>query len=260
MNLKKIQGKKLSPEQFFYLIEYLYDNTDKNNKEKEDEIIKKMKIFLLYDRYNNIMKYLFNDFLIATENILKLSINEIIINFPTINELYEFKVLVDDLISKEFELKDYINYKDNFINYSKKCAKIKRIRRNIFIPPGWFGIGMKYETIKDDEWVDLLLGIGENLPPNEFREMLDNIINRFIKEKSQDDKINKSIESKSYFSDQIKNIEINSGYISLYDIKYRIIFMVKIKNDLLFNLNNINLFNLNKDNIKIQTIFLKKII
>ena len=119
---------------------------------------------------------------------------------------------------------------------------------------------MKYETIKDDEWVDLFLGIGENLPSNEFREKLENIINRFIKEKSQDDKINKSIESKSYFSDQIKNIEINSGYISLYDIKYRIIFMVKIENDLLFNLNNINLFNLNKDNIKIQTIFLKKII
>jgi hypothetical protein len=263
-NQNKVNKKeKLSHEQFFYLIEYLYDNTGKNNKEIEDEIIRNMKNFLVYERYNNIMKYLFNDFLVTTENILKLSINEIIINFPSLYELYEFKILLDDLISKELGLKDYINYKGNFINVSKNCLKIKGNRISIFIPSGWFGIGIQYTTIKDNEWVDALLGIGENLPSNEFREILESIIiNRLIKEKEkyQDEKNNKSIENKVHFSTQIGIIENYSGYISFYDSKYRIVFLVKIKKSLLKNLENISLFNLSKDNMIIQTIILKKII
>jgi hypothetical protein len=222
-----------------------------------------MKNFLVYERYNNIMKYLFNDFLVTTENILKLSINEIIINFPSLYELYEFKILLDDLISKELGLKDYINYKGNFINVSKNCLKIKGNRISIFIPSGWFGIGIQYTTIKDNEWVDALLGIGENLPSNEFREILESIIiNRLIKEKEkyQDEKNNKSIENKVHFSTQIGIIENYSGYISFYDSKYRIVFLVKIKKSLLKNLENISLFNLSKDNMIIQTIILKKII
>lgn len=261
-NQKKVNKReKLSYEQFFYLIEYLYDNTDKNNKEKEFEIIRKMKNFLIYERNNNIMKYLFNDFLITTESILKLSIDEIIINFPTLNELYEYKILVDGLISKELGLKDYIDYRHNFINAPKNCLKVKGIKMNIFIPFGWLGIGMKYETIKDDQWVDAILGIGENLSPNEVREILEkNIINGLIKEKNQDEKNNKSIESKAYFSTQIKTIEAHSGSISFYGSKYRIAFMVKIKKSMLKNVDNINLCNLSKENIKIQTILLKKII
>jgi [FeFe] hydrogenase H-cluster maturation GTPase HydF len=55
-------------------------------------------------------------------------------------------------------------------------------------------------------------------------------------------------------------IENYSGYISFYDSKYRIVFLVKIKKSLLKNLENISLFNLSKDNMIIQTIILKKII
>ena len=102
--------EKLSYEQFFYMIEYLYDNTDKNFGEKEDEIIRKMKNHLIYEPFNYTMKYLFNDFLITTEKILNLSINEMIMNFPDLNELYEYKVIVDDLIIKELGLKEYMDY------------------------------------------------------------------------------------------------------------------------------------------------------
>ena len=87
-----------------------------------------------------------------------------------------------------------------------------------------------------------------------------NIINGLIKEKNQDEKNNKSIESKAYFSTQIKTIEAHSGSISFYGSKYRIAFMVKIKKSMLKNVDNINLCNLSKENIKIQTILLKKII
>jgi hypothetical protein len=258
---KKVNKReKLSYEQIFYMIEYLYDNKDKNNKEKEDEIIRIMKNILKYEKSKNIMKYLFNDFLITTENILKLSINEIIINFPTLNELYEFKILVDDFASKELGLKDFIDYKYNFINAPKNIYKIKGIRMHIFIPFGWFGIGVKYETIEDDEWVDALLGIGENLPLNEVMEILENnIINGLIKHNNQEDKNNKSIGSKVYFSSQIRDIETHSGCISFYGSKYRIVFIVKIKKNMLKNVDNINLCNLSKENVKIQTILLKKI-
>lgn len=257
---KVYKREKLSYEQFSYMIEYLYDNTDKNIREKEDEIIRKMKYYLMYEPFNYTMKYLFNDFLITTEKILKLSINEMIINYHDLNELYEYKIIVDDLIIKELGLKEYMNYKGNFINAPKDCLKIKGIRMHIFIPSGWVGIGIKYEPCKDKEWTDSLLGIGENLSSNEVRQILTKIIiNVFIKEQNQNNKMNESIECKAYFNTKINIIETHSGFITFYDSKYRIVFMVKIKKSLLTNSDNISLCNLSKENMKIQTILLKKI-
>ena len=257
---KVYKREKLSYEQFSYMIEYLYDNTDKNIREKEDEIIRKMKYYLMYEPFNYTMKYLFNDFLITTEKILKLSINEMIINYHDLNELYEYKIIVDDLIIKELGLKEYMNYKGNFINAPKDCLKIKGIRMRIFIPSGWVGIGIKYEPCKDKEWTDSLLGIGENLSSNEVRQILTKIIiNVFIKEQNQDSKMNESIECKAYFNTKINIIETHSGFITFYDSKYRIVFMVKIKKNLLIKSDNISLCELSKDNMKFQTILFKKI-
>ena len=259
-NQKKVKREKLSYEEFSYMIEYLYDNTDKNLREKEDEIIRKMKNHLIYEPFNYTMKYLFNDFLITTEKILNLSINEMIMNFPDLNELYEYKVIVDDLIIKELGLKEYMDYQGNFINASKDCLKIKGIRMHIFIPSGWVGIGIKYEPCKDNEWTDSLLGIGENLSSNEVKKILTKIIiNDFIKEQNQNSKMNESIEYKAYFNTKINIIETHSGFITFYDSKYRIVFMVKIKKNLLINSDNISLCNISKDNMKIQTILFKKI-
>ena len=262
---KNHKREKLTLEQIYYLIEYLYDN-NKSNKEMEEKIIKKMENFLMHQKNSYFMKYVYNDFLITTERFLKLSINEIVLNFPNSSELYEYKILIDDFIIKKLGLEYYIDCKYNIINASTTCMRIKRDGMNILLPSGWNAFGMKFKVDTDEEWEDMLLGFGENLSQKELMECLKNsMVNRLIKIENQSEKdlskneYNKLMESKIYFDKRISIVEAHSGIISFYENNYRILLMVKIKKKLLELPVNINLQNLSKDIIRIQSILLKKI-
>ena len=242
-NKKKKENLSLS--EYTYLFECLSKKDTKRNNLTEKEIIRKMKTSLENFKY---LKYLFLDFLITTKIFFELPLKEIIYEFPSLSELYPFKILIEDLIINELQLKDYIDIRGNLIMIEKQTIKLKGKKEYLLPPSGWVGVGIKIneENINDNEWINTYISFGKNLSSNELKELLKEIIkNGFNRDKIQLKDI--------YLNLSFSKILVNSGIISFYNKNFRVVLMAKIK----LNDGNFDIFDNN--NIRIYSLLLKRI-
>ena len=246
----KINKKKLSlnKNEFTYMIDCISNKNTKRDKNLEDEIINAIK-YKLESHYVITLKDFLIDFLITTERFTKLSLLEIICNFPKYKELielYEFKI-IKDTICKECEIEDYIDNRGNIILTGREY-KIVGKDKYCFIPSGWVAIGIKDDG-NNEEWTRGFCPLGENLESKEIKEKLKNIIiNGFEKEELQK---NKSSISSKILSNRF-------GIIILNNLKFGIMLMIKINNELLKKRKQKGI-ELNNHDIKPIAILLKKI-
>ena len=250
----KRKRENLSYLEYTYLIEILSLKVKKRNNSIEEEIIRKMKTFYVD---NHFLKYLFFDFLITTETFFNLTLKEIIFEFPSLNELYLFKILIDDLIIKELGLKDYIDNNGNILIIGKKTYKFQGNKKYLLPPSGWAGVGIKIdkECNNDDEWSNFYLAFGKNLSSNDMKEKLKELIkNGFKKDELKNGLNDHIIKISKYFN----KIEVELGTISFYNKIFKIALMVKIKKETLKKLGGSNFALLNNDNLKIYSLLLKK--
>ena len=246
-----------------YLIKSLKEKNFKRKNLIEDIIIKKLRNNILMGPEPSI-KYLFTDFFITTEKFSKISLKEIIYDYPRVYELYYFKILIDDLLYKECQIQNFIDYRGNYITRTKgyMLRKFKDIRpRN-----GWIGIGIKIDEkcIDNDEWANAFYAIGKSMSSDEIKKNLikylkDGLDNETIRDEFKDNNKEDIIKNGDIkFLDQdIKKIENNCGIISFNKVSYRIALMVKIKSTKLKESENINIFK--NEDIKIDTILLKRL-
>ena len=135
----------------------------------EEGIIHSIKYILEY-HYSTTIKDFLMDFLITTKNFTKLSLLEIICNFPKYKELielYEFKIIFDSFC-KECKIEDYIDNKGNII-LTGRDYKIIGKDKYCLIPSGWVGIGIKNDDNNED-WTRGFYPIEENLASKEIKE------------------------------------------------------------------------------------------
>ena len=245
------------------MLKCLNERNFKRNNYAEETIIKKLRNNLLTDPDSSI-KYLFIDFFITTEKFSKLSLEEMIFDYPGVYGLYYFKILIDDLLCNECKIQDFIDYRGNFISRTKgyKLRKFKDIR------PGnnWLGIGIKMDEkyIDNNEWTFAFYAFGNNMSSDEIKKNLINILKNGldnVKIRAELNVINKKDINKTGFikllDKNIKNIENNCGIISLKKFSYRIALIVKIKSEKLKVLENIDI--IKNEEIIIDTIILKRI-
>ena len=245
------------------MLKCLKEKNFKRNNFIEDTIIKKLRTNILRGPEPSII-YLFTDFFITTEKFSKLSLKEIIYDYPGVYELYYFKILIDDLLCKECQIRDFIDYKGNFISRAKgyKLRKFKDIRPAF----GWIGIGIKIDEkyIDNKEWGNAFYAIGKNMLPEEIKKNLikflkDGLENENVKDEFKENNKKDNIQKEliKYIDKDIKKIENNCGIISFNKINYRIAFMIKIKIEKLKELENINI--LKNEAFKIEAIILKRL-
>ena len=252
----------LSLKELTDLLKYLSNINIHRNKLIEDEIVKKMTGLVISHKNDPkyFGKYLLIDFFITTEKFAKLSISDLIFDYPNILELHIFKILIDELC-KECGIKENIDYRGNFINIGGyKNKKLKQSRPG----KGWMGIGIKLEDkYYDDEYGNIYMTIGRGLNSNEIKEKLKAIINnKTFESKSLTNILNykkeNNIEKEKksvLFSKDIIYIEKLSGIISFKNRSYRIILSAKIKTELLDE----NKLTEDNNEIKVYAILLKKI-
>ena len=245
-NNKKKLG--LNKSEIIYMLDCISNRNTKRNKVMEEAVINVLK-YKLESHYINTFKDFLIDFLITTEKFTKLSLLEIICNFPKYQEfieLYEFKIIIDTFC-KECKIEDYIDNRGNII-LTEREYKIYGKDKYCLIPKGWVGIGIKNED-NNEEWRRGFYPIEENLESKEIKEKITNIIvNGFTKEELQ----------KNKSSISLKTIDNKFGIIKLNNVKFGIILMIKINNELIKKRKEKGI-ELNKNNIKTIAILLKKI-
>ena len=246
INNKKKLG--LNKSEIIYMLDCISNRNTTRNKAMEEVVINVIK-YKLESHYINTFKDFLIDFLITTENFTKLSLLEIICNFPKYQEfieLYEFKIIIDTFC-KECKIENYIDNRGNII-LTEREYKIYGKDKYCLIPKGWVGIGIKNED-NNEEWRRGFYPIEENLESKEIKEKITNIIvNGFTKEELQ----------KNKSSISLKTIDNKFGIIKLNNVKFGIILMIKINNELIKKRKEKGI-ELNKNNIKTIAILLKKI-
>ena len=120
----------LSLKELTDLLKYLSNINIHRNKLIEDEIVKKMTGLVISHKNDPkyFGKYLLIDFFITTEKFAKLSISDLIFDYPNILELHIFKILIDELC-KECGIKENIGYtkesKKIYLSYIKYTNRIQ---------------------------------------------------------------------------------------------------------------------------------------
>ena len=245
------------------MLKSLKEKNFKRNIFIEDLIIRKLRNNILTGSDPSI-KYLFTDFFITTEKFSNLSLKEIIYDYPGVYELYYLKILIDDLLCKECQIKNLIDYRGNYISRTKGY----KLRKFIDIRPryGWIGIGIRIDEkyIDNKEWTNAFYAIGkymnsEDIKKNLIKFLEDGLENEKVRDEykgnNKEDIIKK--EYIKFLDQKIMNIENNCGIISFNKINYRIALMIKIKSEKLKELEKINV--LKNENIKIDGILLKRL-
>ena len=153
MHNESYEIKNILLDKFYYYIHLI----SKEKKEIGNENIKHIKKIKseIIENFNKNLSINKNNILVAfnndqtnfinafvkTENFSKLSLKEIKLYYPHLNELYKFKLLINELLEKQCQIRNYLDYKGNFIS-SLKENTIKGKNNNTPFN-GWIGIGLK---------------------------------------------------------------------------------------------------------------------
>ena len=226
-------------------------------------------IFISFN-YNN--KIIFIDNFIKTQKFIYLSCEDIKKLYPNLEELYEYKNIFDSLI-KEYNIKDYIDYRGNFI-----IQNMKETKEKYYPPYEWIGIGLKvlgkYENdnwltdnSKNNEWAIAYHGVGGKLSIREVKYKLEKKIKEGLRQGNSQRQCNlydsrhpgKRIGTGVYLTSNINKVEDFSGIIQLNKKKYRVALMSKVKIDKIRQAINSNTWILNPKYIRIYRILLKKV-
>ena len=134
---------------YYYFINIISKDNLKLNENITIKILHKLNInpenFLASS--NN--KYFIDNF-VRTDNFLNLSLEQIKNIYPHLQELYEYKNIFDYLI-RECNIKDYIDYRGNFII---KINNKDNNKERYYPPYEWIGFGLKViGKYENDEWL-----------------------------------------------------------------------------------------------------------
>jgi len=269
---------------FYYSINMcaIRNNTFFNMKNIKELIINRINSNLLIERENIIVSFnnkcSFIDNFIRTKEFCDLSIQKIKINFPNLNELYEYKLIINELLGNQCNLKNYIDYRGNFI-IPNKNLNIKRGTEEYDPPYGWIGIGLnvlgKYDNDdwlndKDEssKWAIAYHGLGRMKSFDEIKYILRNVIIKkqgLIPGSSQIKCHFKDIRHKGkkvgtgvYLTQSLNIAEGYSGIIPYNNKKYKIILMARVKIDKIKEPEDFNYWILNKEYIRVYRILLKE--
>ena len=251
---------------------------DKNIREK---IINLINSNLFIDKENIFFsfndKFNFTDNYIRTKEFCDNSIEIIKKNFPNLNKLYEFKMIVNDLFCNLCDLKNFIDYRGNFVIPNKNLTTNRGTEK--YDPPyGWIGIGLKvagkYENddwlnIRDEssKWAIAYHGVGRINSCEEIINMLKNIITEEgLKPGPSQIKCHlndirhpgKKIGTGVYLTPSINIAEEYSGIIPFNNKKYKIVLMTKVKIDKIKEPEDFNYWIVNKEYIRVYRILLKE--
>ena len=217
----------------------------------------------------------FIDTFITTSKFNEMSIESIEENFSKFNKLKEFKILYNDLFCNEYNLREYLDYKGNFIIPDRSC-NINNETEEYNPPYGWIGIGLKvigkYEDdnwlCRSNEWAIAYHGVGRLCSFNQIKKILYNIIvngglipgssQRYINEKDKRHE-GRIIGSGIYLTKDINIAEEYSGIIPFNSKKYKIVLMAKVLIDKIREPENYNYWILNNEDIRIYRVLLKEI-
>ena len=253
---------------FYYFINIVPKNNSKFNEETKNQIENKLKIKINPNNFivSNNNKYFIDNF-VRTDNFLKLLLGEIKTLYPNLEELYEYKNIVDYLI-KECDIGNYIDCKGNFII---KINNKDKIKEKYYPPYEWIGIGIKFNCsspdFNDNEWAIAYYGVGGRLPMNEVKDKLKDIIINGLEQGNSQNKWNledirhpgKKIGTGVYLTPNINLVENYCGIIQINNEKYRVALMVKVKIYKIKEPKDINFWILNNKYIRPYRILLKKI-
>lgn len=266
---------------FYFSINLIPKKNYKYNPAKFQAIlVNKINYYLSIDKDNIVIAcnngINFIDTFITTSKFSEMSIESIEENFRKFNKLKEFKILYNDLFCNEFNLREFLDYRGNFIIPDRSC-NINAETEGYNPPYGWMGIGLnvigKYEDdkwlCKSSEWAIAYHGVGRLCSLNEIKRILNNIIvngglipgssQQYENEKDKRHKGN-IIGKGIYLTKDIKIAEEYSGIISFNSKNYKIVLMAKVLIDKIREPENYNYWILNNDDIRIYRILLKEII
>ena len=257
----------------FYFVVNLVSKTDfyYNKKEIQNVIINKMNSFLSIDKNDILISFdnrsNFIDNFIRTEKFSELLPQEIKIDYPNINELYDIKTIINNLFYNECDIeKESLDYKGNFINPNKELI-LNRGNERYYPPYGWIGIGLKVigiynndEWLNDknesNKWVTAYYTIDSQLSSNEIKKKLKKLIFFLEPKKIKNYRYNDGI----YLYKEITNAENKTGTIILDKKRYKLILMVKALIDKILESKNPDYYILEKEYIRTYRILLKEII
>ena len=241
--------------QFFYIVGVVKKNNyDSGENEINIEIINLISEVLKIKKNNIIIlennKRTFINHFIKTELFWKISPKKMKKDYPNLNKLYEYKILIDGLIRYKCKIsKEKLDYKYNFI--TPNLSLNNRRGKEIYIPPyGWFGIGLnvinKYDKGNNDwlnvqdksgKWAICYYFFDKNLSSDEIMVKLNKVImnNELFLDKSQI-KMNeyntraklKRIGTGYYLSYDINIAEKYTGIIYFGNKKFKILLMAKV--------------------------------
>ena len=228
----------------------------------------------IFITFNNICNFI--DSFIRTKTFFELPPQKLKTQFPNLNLLNEFKIIVDDLFSNKFDIRNDLDYRGNFI-FPNKSLNLYRGTEKYDPPYGWIGIGLnvskKYEDdnwlkIKDKSstWAIAYHGVGRISTFDEIINMVKNIINEGLKPGPSQIKCHsndirhtgKKIGTGVYLTPSINLAEEYSGIISYNNKKYNIVLMTKVLIDKIKEPEDFNYWILNKDYIRVYRILLKE--
>jgi hypothetical protein len=273
---KKIKKKKKLDEEilnnFYYFINIIPKNNSRFDENVKKQFENKLKVKINPNNFivssNN--KY-FIDNLVRNDNFLNLSLGEIKNLYPNLEELYEYKSIVNYLIN-EYDIKNYIDCKDNFIIKINDKSKTKE---KYYPPYEWIGIGLKIRdndhylnlNYSDNEWAIAYHGVGGGLPMNEVKDKLKTKIKNGLEQGNSQRRCHledtrhpgKKIGVGVYLTPNINLVENYCGIITYNKEKYKVALMVKVKIDKIREPKDLNIWILNSKYIRPYRILLKKI-
>lgn len=266
--------------EFYFVINLIPKKNFNYNQTKFPTILSnKINYYLSIDKENLIITcnngINFIDTFITTSKFNEMSIESIEENFSKFNKLKEFKILYNDLFCNEYNLREYLDYKGNFIIPDRSC-NINNETEEYNPPYGWIGIGLKvigkYEDdnwlCRSNEWAIAYHGVGRLCSFNQIKKILYNIIvngglipgssQRYINEKDKRHE-GRIIGSGIYLTKDINIAEEYSGIIPFNSKKYKIVLMAKVLIDKIREPENYNYWILNNEDIRIYRVLLKEI-
>ena len=239
--------------------------------ENIEEFKNKKKVFVSYNNNN----YFINTF-IKTNDFSKLSLIQIKKYYPNFVKLYDFKFLYE-ILSAIVDGKEYFDCNGNTISPNSSFNFFRGTEK--YDPPyGWFGIGLKVNDknennnwlenkSKNSKWAIAYLNIGKCSSYNNFEAILcDVIVNKKIdnetnkKYKKKNDKRHKGekVGEGVILFPFIKDAERNANIFTIYEKKYKILLMAKVRIDKIREPPKDNIWILNKEFIRIYRILLKE--
>ena len=228
-------------------------------------------IFISFNKKNN-----FIDSFIKTKKFSNYSIKTIIKNYPEMYELYQYKIIYDNILNND--KKDYFDYNGNTINPNSSYNAFRGTEK--YDPPyGWFGIGLNViNDYKEKDWLEnktngskwaiAYHGVGQYLSSNQVKEALTNIIlnNALIPGKSQNYKNYEDIRNPGnkigegvYLTPSINLAEKFSGLISIKGKRYKVVLMARVLIEKIREPKDIKFWILDQKYIRIYRILVKEI-